>query len=82
MNTNPIEDKRPDERLGSYLTRAREAKGMTVEQLATVTKLTVKTITLIESGDWKAFPVEAYLRGYLNSICEKLGLESRRIVDY
>ena len=82
MNTNPIEDKRPDERLGSYLTRAREAKGMTVEQLATVTKLTVKTITLIESGDWKAFPVEAYLRGYLNSICEKLGLEPRRIVDY
>ena len=82
MNTNPIEDKRPDERLGSYLTRVREAKGMTIEELATVTKLTVKNITLIESGDWKAFPVEAYLRGYLNSICEKLGLESRRIVDY
>ncbi|WP_233143025.1 RodZ family helix-turn-helix domain-containing protein [Fibrobacter sp. UWR2] len=82
MNTNPIEDKRPDERLGAYLTRVREAKGLSVEDLATVTKLTVKNITLIESGDWKAFPVEAYLRGYLNSICEKLGLEPRRIVDY
>jgi len=82
MSTNPIEDKRPDERLGAYLARVREAKGLTVEELATVTKLTVKNITLIESGDWKAFPVEAYLRGYLNSICEKLGLEPRRIVDY
>ncbi len=82
MNTNPIEDKRPDERLGAYLSRVREAKGLTIEDLATATKLTVKNITLIESGDWKAFPVEAYLRGYLNSICEKLGLEPRRIVDY
>ena len=82
MSTNPVEDKRPDERLGAYLARIREAKGLTVEDLAAVTKLTVKNITLIESGDWKAFPVEAYLRGYLNSICEKLGLEPRRIVDY
>ena len=55
MSTNPIEDKRPDERLGAYLARVREAKGLTVEELATVTKLTVKNITLIESGDWKAF---------------------------
>lgn len=82
MSTNPVEDKRPDERLGAYLARMREAKGLSIEELATVTKLTVKNITLIESGDWKAFPVEAYLRGYLNSICEKLGLEPRRIVDY
>lgn len=82
MSMNPIEDKRPDERLGAYLTRVREAKGMSIEELATVTKLTVKNITLIESGDWKAFPVEAYVRGYLNSLCEKLGLESKRILDF
>ena len=82
MSMSPIEDKRPDERLGAYLARAREARGLSVEELATVTKLTVKNITLIESGDWKEFPVEAYLRGYLNSICEKLGLDSRRVIDY
>lgn len=81
MSKNEIEDKRPDERLGAYLARAREAKGMSVDDLATVTKLTVKNISLIESGDWKAFPVEAYLRGYLNSISEKLGLEPKRILD-
>ena len=82
MSMSPIEDKRPDERLGAYLARAREAKGLSVEELATVTKLTVKNITLIESGDWKAFPVEAYLRGYLNSICVKLKLDSKRVLDY
>lgn len=82
MSMSPIEDKRPDERLGAYLARAREAKGLSVEELATVTKLTVKNIALIESGDWKAFPVEAYLRGYLHSICVKLSLDPKRVLDY
>ncbi|MCQ2054227.1 MAG: helix-turn-helix domain-containing protein [Fibrobacter sp.] len=78
----PIEDKRPDERLGSYLARAREARGMTVEDLARVTKLTLANINLIECGDWKAFPVEAYLRSYLNSICGKLNLDAKHVLDW
>lgn len=82
MSINTIEDKRPDERLGVYLARAREARGYTVEQLANVTKLTVKNITLIESGDWKAFPVEAYLRGYLNSVCNKLNIDSKHVLEW
>jgi len=82
MSMNEIEDKGRDERLGTYLARAREAKGMTVDELATVTKLTVKNINLIESGDWKAFPVKAYLRGYLNSMSEKLGLDPKKVLEY
>ena len=78
----PIEDKRPDERLGAYLARARQANGMSVEDLASMTRLTVKNITLMESGDWKAFPVEAYLRCYLNSVCGKLGLDTKRVLDW
>jgi cytoskeletal protein RodZ len=80
--SNPIEDKRPDERLGAYLARAREAKSMTVADLATATRLSEKNISLIESGDWKAFPVQAYLRGYLNSVSTKLGLDSKRVLDW
>ena len=80
--SNPIEDKRPDERLGAYLARAREAKSMTVADLATATRLSEKNISLIEAGDWKAFPVQAYLRGYLNSVSVKLGLDSKRVLDW
>ena len=80
--SNPIEDKRPDERLGAYLARAREAKSMTVAELATATHLSEKNISLIEAGDWKAFPVQAYLRGYLNSISVKLSLDSKRVLDW
>lgn len=80
--SNPVEDKRPDERLGAYLARAREAKSMTVADLATATRLSEKNISLIEAGDWKAFPVQAYLRGYLNSVSTKLGLDSKRVLDW
>ena len=80
--SNPVEDKRPDERLGAYLARAREAKSMTVADLATATRLSEKNISLIEAGDWKAFPVQAYLRGYLNSVSVKLGLDSKRVLDW
>ena len=80
--SNPVEDKRPDERLGAYLARAREAKSMTVAELATATRLSEKNISLIEAGDWKAFQVQAYLRGYLNSISTKLGLDQKRVLDW
>lgn len=79
---NPIEDKRPDERLGAYLARAREARGMSAADLATVTHLSEKNVELIEAGDWKAFPIEAYLRSYLNSISNKLGLDQKRVLDW
>ena len=80
--SNPIDDKRPDERLGAYLARVREGKSMSVADLATATGLSEKNVNLIETGDWKAFPVQAYLRGYLNSISVKLGLDSKRVLDW
>lgn len=79
---NPIEDKRADERLGAYLTRAREARGLSVEELASATKLPAKNIEAIESGDWKSFPVAAYLRGYLNSICTKLSIDAKHVLEW
>jgi len=79
---NPIEDKRADERLGAYLTRAREARGMSVEDLASATKLPAKSIEAIESGDWKSFPVAAYLRGYLNSVSTKLNIDPKHVLEW
>lgn len=79
---NPVEDKRADERLGAYLTRAREARSMSVTDLAVETKLSEKNINLIEASEWKEFPIEAYLRGYLNSISNKLGLDPKRVLDW
>lgn len=58
-----VEEKRPEERLGEYIARVRESRGMSVEELSAATKVAVSYVKSIEAGDWKAFPVAAYVRG-------------------
>lgn len=79
--SSQVEEKRPDERLGEFIKRVREARGISVEDMSRVTKLTVANINAIESSDWKSFPVAAYVRGYLNSISAKLNLDSKQVLE-
>lgn len=79
---NFVEDKRPDERLGDYVARVRNSRGMSHQDLSAVTKVTVNFIKAIEAGDWKAFPVAAYVRGYLNSISAKLNMDSKKVLAW
>jgi cytoskeletal protein RodZ len=77
--SNPAE-KRPDEKLGEFIARVREERGMSVEELSAATKVSVAYIKSIEAGDWKAFPVAAYVRGYLHSISNKLNLNQQQVL--
>ena len=77
--SNPAE-KSPDEKLGAFIARVREERGMSVEELSAATKVSVAYIKSIESGDWKAFPVAAYVRGYLHSISNKLNLNQQQVL--
>lgn len=79
---NFVEDKRSDERLGDYIARVRNSRGMSHQDLSAVTKVTVNFIKAIEAGDWKAFPVAAYVRGYLNSISAKLNMDSKKVLAW
>ena len=76
----PAEEKRPDEKLGEFIARVREARGMSVEDLSATTKISVAYIKAIEAGDWKSFPVAAYVRGYLRSIGGKLNLNIQQVL--
>lgn len=77
--SNPAE-KSPDEKLGTFIARVREERGMSVEELSAATKVSVAYIKSIEAGDWKAFPVAAYVRGYLHSISNKLNLNQQQVL--
>ncbi|MDD5943536.1 helix-turn-helix domain-containing protein [Fibrobacter sp.] len=77
--SNPAE-KSPDEKLGAFIARVREERGMSVEELSAATKVSVAYIKSIETGDWKAFPVAAYVRGYLHSISNKLNLDQQQVL--
>lgn len=75
-----LDDKNPNERLGAFLARVRESQGLSVEDLSLKTKISVSILQKIEASDWKAFPVEAYVRSYLNSLSAKLGLDSKAVL--
>lgn len=79
MNT-AVEPKNSDESLGAYLKRIRESKGLSLEDLSQKTRISLEHLQRIEAGEWKAFPVEAYVRGYLNSVSEALGLAMPEIL--
>jgi cytoskeletal protein RodZ len=64
-----------DEKVGSYLRRVREARGLELEQLAKFIRLGLNVLQAIEENNWNFFPTEAYLRSYIGSICEKLSID-------
>lgn len=75
-----LEEKNPNERLGDFLARVRESQGLTIDDLAERTKISVKMLHYIEASDWKSLPVDAYVRSYLNSVSSKLGLDTKAVL--
>lgn len=73
--------KNENESLAAYLTRARKAKGYTLEDMVRETRISITYMKNIEAGDWSKFPVDAYLRGYLNSISRILELDYKEVLS-
>jgi len=70
-NLNPSEN----EKVGDYLRRVREVRGLELEQLAKSIRLGLNILQAIEDNNWKFFSTEAYLRSYISSMCEKLSID-------
>ena len=65
---------------GKTLRDAREAKGLTVAQLADVTHMTVNTINELESEDFTHIPAPIYGRGFVKLYCETVGLDPKPLI--
>jgi len=73
VNVNEITiDKKPT--VGERLCRARQAKNLTIAEVATELRLTKQTIELIENEQWSELHGRAYARGYLSNYVKFLGL--------
>ncbi|MFN2348885.1 MAG: RodZ domain-containing protein [Thioalkalivibrio sp.] len=66
---------------GGDLQRAREAAGLSVEQLASRLHLTVSTIEDLEADDYTRLPQPAYIRGYLRSAARALDMDDAPLVQ-
>jgi len=65
--------------IGHELKRCREAKGLTVEQLADKTKISVKFVQNLEQGQYQFLP-DVYIRAFLKTLALEVGLDQEVIL--
>jgi cytoskeletal protein RodZ len=65
--------------IGELLRAAREEKKLSVEQVNRETKISAQTIRALEQDDFGAFPGETYLKGFLRTYAQFLGLDGNRL---
>lgn len=69
------------ESLGQKLKDAREAKGLSLEEVAKVTKISERSLLLIEKGQFEELPAPTYIKGFLKLFSQSVGLDPAMIVE-
>lgn len=68
------------EALGEYLKEAREKLNLSIDKIADDTHIMKKFIEAIEIEEFTAFPGEAYLKGFLRTYSEYLGIDAEGVI--
>jgi hypothetical protein len=67
--------------IGNSLREARERQGLGYPEIELATKIRAKYIRALEEEDFTAIPGDAYIRGFLRTYAEYLGLDGDVYVD-
>ncbi len=70
----------PEPTVGEVLRQARADLGLSTDTVAQKLRLAPKQILAIESGDYERLPGPTYVRGYLRSYAQLLGLSPENII--
>lgn len=68
--------------LGETLQRARQAKGITIEDAERVTRIPRKYIEALELENYGILPAPVYARGFLRSYAGYLGLDPKELLPF
>jgi curved DNA-binding protein CbpA len=68
----------PDVLSGADLRRIREARGVTLRHVASVTKIGVRFLEYIEEDRFALLPAPVYLKGFLKEYARTLGIDPGR----
>ena len=66
--------------LGQLLKEARKEKGITLEQLEETTKIRRRYLEAIEEGDYHVLPGNFYVRAFIKSYAEAVGLDPNEVL--
>ena len=67
--------------LGNRLKEAREAKGLSLDDLQEITKIQKRYLVGIEEGNYEMMPGKFYVRAFIKQYCEAVGLDSEEIFE-
>lgn len=63
--------------LGQYLRQEREQKAISVEQVASATRIGVRTIHAIEADQYADLPAKPFVRGFVSSYARFIGIDPK-----
>ena len=66
---------------GERLRLAREEKGLSLEELASQTRIPLRHLQSLEQGDWSRLPAPTYTIGFAKSYASAVGLDRNEIAD-
>jgi hypothetical protein len=67
--------------IGSSLKEARVRQGLDFAQLETATKIRGKYLQALEAEEFDSLPAETYIKGFLRTYADQLGLDGQLYVD-
>jgi cytoskeletal protein RodZ len=67
--------------IGAQLKAAREARGLTLEQVAAETRIPQRHLVTIEAGNFAALPARTYAIGFTRTYAKAVGLNDSEIAD-
>jgi cytoskeleton protein RodZ len=66
---------------GAALRQAREAAGMSLEQVASQLRMTVRAVANLEADDWSSLGAPVFVRGQLRSYARLLGIDIEPYIE-
>jgi cytoskeleton protein RodZ len=69
------------ESLGLYLKTQREKKSIRLEEIASITKIQLHNLELLEKGNWESLPPEPFIRGFILAYAKYVGLSAAEVLE-
>src|SRR6476620_670397 len=66
--------------LGEFLRHERERRGLTIDQVASATKVGVRTLHSLEADLFSELPAKPFIRGFVTSYCRFIGLDPKETI--
>lgn len=67
--------------IGEYLRREREKRQISLRKVADETKIPIRYLEAIEQGQVEIIPGEVYLKGFLRSYAQEIGLDGEEVLE-